>query len=119
MVTNIILNCLNRGEPFHEFNDTFITLIPKVAKVQTMADFSPISLCNVVYKILSKVVVNRIKPVLQGLIGESHSAFVSYCLITDNIIITMEIFHWLSSKCCSQEDVAYALKIDMSKAYDE
>lgn len=80
-ITTTILKCLNLGEPISTLNETFITLIPKVKKVQTMADFRSISLCNVVYKILSKV-----------LVGESQSAFVSNKLIIDDIIIATEIF---------------------------
>lgn len=50
-----------------------------------------------VYKIISKVLVTRIKPVLQGLIGELQSAFTNNRLITDNIIIATEVFHLLNS----------------------
>lgn len=83
-----------------------------------MMDFRPISLCNVLYKILSKVLVNRIKPVLCYIIGEAQSAFVSDRLITDNIIIASEVFQWLDVWSKSEDTTEYALKIDMSKAYD-
>lgn len=58
-----------------------------------MVDFRSISLCNVVYKIILRVLVNRFKPILQGLIGEAHSAFVRNRLITNNIIIATKVFH--------------------------
>lgn len=91
----MLLQCLNEGKSFHSLSDTFITLIPKIKSPVSMADFRPISLCNVLYKLLSKVLVNRIKPFLFSLVGETHSAFVSNWLITDNILIASEAFHWL------------------------
>lgn len=117
-IIDIVLRCLNDGLPFHEINETFITLIPKLKSSESMVDYQPIGLCNVLYKILSKVLVNRIKPILKDLISETHSSFVSQRLITDNIIVASEVFHWLtlSRKICKKD--AYALKIDMRKVYD-
>lgn len=50
-------------------NETYLTLIPKVDNVDSIHQYRPISLCNTTYKILSKVIVNRIKPFLQNLIS--------------------------------------------------
>ena len=56
------------GNLLKEVNHTFITLIPKVENPETTAQFRPISLCNTLYKILAKILVNRIQPVLQRII---------------------------------------------------
>lgn len=94
----MLLQCLNDGKPFQELNDTFITLIPKIKSPIAMADFRSISLSNVVYKLLSKTLVNRIKPFLYTLVGDTQSTFVSNRLITDNILIASEVFQWLYSR---------------------
>lgn len=83
-----------------------------------MVDSKLISLCNVIYKILSKTLVNRIKLFLNSVIGEVQSAFVSNRLITDNIILALEVFHWLSLGRKSKGKDVFVLKIDMNKAYD-
>lgn len=87
-----------------ELNKPFITLIPKCKDLESMTDFRPINLCNVVYKIISKVLVNRIKPFINSFVRENLSAFVSNRLITDNIIIASDIFHWLNSGNRSKKD---------------
>ena len=98
-------------------NHTNVVLIPKNKSPISVRDFCPISLCNVVYKIVSKVLVNKLKSFLPSIIDESQSAFVSGMMIFDNIIVAHETIHAMQNrrkgKCGS-----LAAKLDMSKAYD-
>ena len=63
-MTNVVLDFLHTGHMVPAINYTHIVLIPKVKKPKKMADFRPISLCNVIYKIISKILVNRLKLIL-------------------------------------------------------
>ena len=60
-VTAVVLKALNTGVIHESLNSSFITLIPKIKHPKKVSDFQPISLCNVIYKLISKVVVNRLK----------------------------------------------------------
>ena len=105
--------------PFVSFkkNVTFITLIPKVHSPRKVSEFRPISLSNVLYKLIAKVLANRLKPLLPKVISETQSAFMSERLITDNILIAHETLHYLKER--RKGKMGYmALKLDMSKAYD-
>lgn len=98
-------------------NKTFVALIPKVEVPQTMGHLRPISLCNVVYKIGSKVLANGLKHLLDKLISPFQSAFVPGRLISDNSLMTFEISHCLKRRRSGKVGLC-ALKLDMSKAYD-
>ena len=117
-VLDAVLSCLNSGTLLKSINHTFITLIPKVNNLESVAQFRLINLCNVIYKILSKVIVNRLKPILKSIIFETQSAFVADRLITDNILITFESLYHMKTQCSGKTSFM-ALKLDMSKAYDK
>ena len=92
-------------------------MIPKVKNPERVSEFRPISLCNVIYKIVSKVIANRLKPMLNKIISKTQSAFVAERLITDNILIAYESLHHMKTSCTGKTGFM-ALKLDMSKAYD-
>ena len=113
----MVLNVLNSNAPFAELNRTNIALVPKVKHPSKMKDFRPISLSNMAYKLISKVLANRLKVVLSHLISENQSAFLTERFITDNILVAFELMHYLDHKK-SGKDGYMAVKLDMSKAYD-
>ena len=74
-VVKAVLSCLNSKKNLLGLNHTFITLIPKVKSPKYFTEFCPIALCNILYKLVSKVLENKLKRVLPLIISESQSAF--------------------------------------------
>lgn len=98
-------------------NETHIRLIPKITGPKKVADYRPIALCSVHYKIIAKILAKRLQPWLSSLISIQQSAFVPNRAISDNVLITHEILHFLRTSE-AKVHCAMAVKTDMSKAYD-
>lgn len=117
-VTKLAMDILNHYKNPVYRNSAFITLIPKHKNPSTPKYFRPISMCNMVMKIVTRAIANRLKGILPYIISEEQSAFVKGRLITDNVMIFMECFHWIKNKNKGKKETM-GLKLDMSKAYDK
>ncbi|GAU31728.1 hypothetical protein TSUD_215290 [Trifolium subterraneum] len=97
-------------------NNTDICLIPKVDKPEFVSQFRPISLCNVSYKVLTKVIVNRLKPLIPNIISPYQTGFIPTRSIHENIVVAQEMVHSMSKMRGRNGYVA--VKVDLAKAYD-
>jgi hypothetical protein len=102
------------GKLFRGINSTFIALVPKVASAQKLNDFRPISLVGSLYKILAKVLANRLRLVVGNVISETQTAFVKDRQILDGILIANEVVD--EARKLNKELLLF--KVDFEKAYD-
>ena len=83
------------GQGLQSLNATFITLVPKEGQAHRPKQYSPIALCNVIYKLLTKVIARRLKPILPTIISLEQSGYVEGRKILDSIILAHEVIHSL------------------------
>jgi hypothetical protein len=115
-VCKAALQVLNNGGDPSPYNQTNICLIPKKKNPTLPSDFRPISLCNVTLKVITKTIANRLKGMLPEVISPNQSAFIPGRLITDNTIVSYEVFNFFKQ---SKSNKGYiGIKTDMAKAYD-
>ncbi|XP_071904274.1 uncharacterized protein [Coffea arabica] len=112
-----LLNSNDVGDLTESVNHTVITLIPKVLNPTSLKQFRPISLCTTMYKVIAKILTNRLKGVLHCCICKNQSAFIPSRQILDNIMVSHEYLHYLNNKR-QGKDGFMAVKLDMSKAYN-
>jgi hypothetical protein len=115
-IHTLVTNFYSTAHFDDDINKTFIALIPKKEQPIIPQDFRPISLCNVIYKIIAKSLGNRIKPHLPNAIDQAQATFIFDRHISSNVIITQEIIHSFNLKTWNHK--AFLLKIDLAKAFD-
>jgi hypothetical protein len=120
VIKDVVLKCIwdffKKNHLLKEQNHTFIALVPKQLGAISVSHFRPISLCNIIYKIISKILANRFKTLLHHFISPYQSAFVPSRNIQDNSILAHELLHSLKNK--KGRGGLMAVKIDMEKAFD-
>ncbi|KAL0293553.1 UNVERIFIED_CONTAM: hypothetical protein Sradi_6930300 [Sesamum radiatum] len=114
-VCQAVMEFFNHGRLLKQLNATLITLIPKVQMPMKVGDFRPISCCNVVYKIITKIMVKRMHLVLEKLIDSCQNAFVPGRSISDNILLAQELLSGYNQKKLPPR---CTVKVDLQKAYD-
>jgi hypothetical protein len=111
------LQALNTGVIPEGWNDTTVVMISKVYDLELVTQFRPISLCNVIYKIISKMLALRLKAILPEIISPMQSAFVLGRLITNNVLVAYESIHAIKNRRSGHNGTC-AVKLDMHKAYN-
>ncbi|KAA3458589.1 reverse transcriptase [Gossypium australe] len=116
-VLEYCLGILNEEKEIELANTTDIVLIPKVLQPITLVNSRPISLCTVMYKLVTKTIANRLQDVIGCCIDKAQSAFIPGRLISDNVLLAYELLHTFRKKRTGKKGYM-AVKLDMSKAYD-
>ena len=114
-VTLVVLSVLHSRKYLKKMNYTHIVLIPKNNDPQNITEFRPISLGNVVSRIISKVLANRVKSILPKIISDAQNAFIPDRLITDNTMVVFEMLHRMRNRRKGRTK-HMATKLDISKA---
>jgi hypothetical protein len=121
VVKEEVLGCIKNFFQNHfllkELNHTHIALIPKQSGSHTVHHFRPISLCNIIYKIITKLLSTRLKSMLPKIISPLQSAFVPSRNIQDNTILAHELLHSFKTK--KGKGGFMFLNLDMEKAFDK
>lgn len=113
-VTNVVLEFFRHGKILKEVNHTTIALIPKSNGAQTMNDYRQISCCNVTYKIITKILANRLAPILPSIIDQAQGAFVEGRNISDNILLAQELIRGYRRK---RSTLKCMIMVDLRKSY--
>ncbi|KAI0492207.1 hypothetical protein KFK09_026474 [Dendrobium nobile] len=115
-VSRAILHFFATNSMCQSWKDTLVVLIPKMDNANLPSKFRPISLCQTFYKVVAKVLINRLKPVLSNLISEEQGAFVPGRSITSHGLLAQEVMS--KFKCSKQKAGMMTIKVDMEQAYD-
>ena len=115
-VCAMVSNIFNFPEKVRDINQTFISLIPKVAHPESVKHFRLISLCNVIYKVVTKIIANRLRPIMPVIIAPTQCGFICNRSSSHNIIVAQEVIHKM--RAVKGKRGFMSIKIDLEKAYD-
>lgn len=114
-VISAIEKFFRNGRLLKDLNTTTIVLIPKTESASHLGEFRPISCCNLVYKVITKVIANRLKPILQQGISKNQTAFLKGRSLGENVLLASELIRNYKSPSCPRSCM---LKVDIRKAFD-
>ncbi|KAG7588439.1 Reverse transcriptase domain [Arabidopsis suecica] len=114
-LTRAVKEFFSSGQILKQWNATAITLIPKRVGADKIGEFRPISCCNAVYKIVSKILARRLQSLLPTMISNSQSAFVQGRLLVENVLLATEMVQGFNRGSASARGF---LKVDLRKAFD-
>lgn len=97
-------------------NESVICLLPNGEKLESLTQFRPIFLCNVLLKVVIKTLINHLHSILPKLISQYQASFIAGRSTSNNIIVAQELIHSLSNR--KSKKGGFILKIDLEKAYD-
>ncbi|GKV23593.1 hypothetical protein SLEP1_g33302 [Rubroshorea leprosula] len=114
-IINFVQEFYKTGRTARGSNASFIVMIPKVENPQKIEEYRPISLIRVMYKIIAKLLANRLRKVLPKIIGEQHMAFIGGKQLVDGVVIANEVIEEIKRKKMKN----FLFKVDFEKAYDK
>lgn len=94
-------------------NSAFLALIPKEKGANTFSRFRPISLCNIGYKVITKVITNRLKRILPKIIPDNQGGFIQGRQLVDNFVLVQEAIH----SSLHRKEKGMAIKLDLANAW--
>ncbi|XP_028071512.1 uncharacterized protein LOC114273895 [Camellia sinensis] len=115
-VVKVVSDAFESGHIDPEINKTLICLIPKVLNPEVITQFRPIGLCNTIYKLITKILVARLRPLLEDLISPLQASFILGRRGVDNVVIVQEVVHSFKGKKGRIGNMLIIL--DLDKAYD-
>lgn len=114
-VVAMVQEFFRNGRLLKDMNTTFISLIPKTREACSLGDFRPISCCNLVYKVISKIIANRLKHVLQECASPNQAVFQKGRSLGENVLLATELIRNYQKTSCPKVSM---LKVDIRKAFD-
>ncbi|KAH1081880.1 hypothetical protein J1N35_021641 [Gossypium stocksii] len=115
-IFNFVKSVFEGNDLDPRINRTILVLIPKVFEAETINQYRPISLYNVLYKVITKTIVIRLCQAMQKLVKQNQSSFIAGRNISDNIVIAQEVIHTMKS--IKSKKGWMVVKVDLEKAYD-
>uniref|UniRef100_A0A803NMT2 DUF4283 domain-containing protein n=1 Tax=Cannabis sativa TaxID=3483 RepID=A0A803NMT2_CANSA len=110
-VVNVVHRFFQRRGLKMDISNANVVLIPKKRNPEHVTDLRPIALCDVIYKIITKVMANRMKPFMDKAVSVTQSTFIPGRLISDNILVSFEVLHYLKRKRQGKEGGAFSALI--------
>lgn len=111
-----VKDCFLNPFLIHDVNKTLLTLVPKCVDPSRVSQFRPIALCNVVYKVVTKIVAQRMRTIMPYVVSANQSSFIPGRSTIDNILVLQETIH--SFKQLKGKKGFMIMKLDLEKAYD-